>query len=227
MRKFQIFSLAIFAVLAFASLATSAFAVENAQLLVGGASIALGAETHIEVLAENAEGKATKLELEDMGVGTAVTCTPEGLGFALANGAGTQETGTCSGITVTKGTCGSPEVVAQNLPWTLQVEQEGAAFSSTIKSAVTAGAGWLVECTVLGVKVDDVCTTQKGLVSLVGEVTGLVLVTFAPTKAEEFANCTVGGKEEGLVNGTFELHALGSGTEELETLSVSLATEVS
>jgi hypothetical protein len=218
MRKFQIFSLAIFAVLAFAS---SAYAAESAQILAGGATIALGTEDHIEVLAEG-----NKLELEDMGVGTAVTCTPEGLGFALSNGVGDQETGTCSGITVTKGTCGSPEVEAVNLPWSLQVEQVGTTFSSAIKSTVTAGAGWLVECTVLGVKVDDTCTTQEGLVLLENETTGLLHVLFEPTVAKEFANCTVGGKEEGLVEGLFYLHFLGAGTEELETLAVSLATTV-
>jgi len=218
MKKFQIFSLAIFAVLAFAS---SAYAAESAQLLAAGATIPLSTEVHVEVLAEG-----NTLTLTDMKEGIGVLCTPEGLGFALSNGAGTQETGFCSNASTVEGTCGSPKVTAVNLPWTLQVEQEGTVFTASLKSSVTAGPGWEVECTVLGVKVTDKCTTQAGRVTLENESSGLVMVTFVDANESEWALCSLGGEKAGLVAGLFYLHALGTEAEELETLAVSLATTV-
>jgi hypothetical protein len=222
MRKFYTFGLMVLAVFAFGGVAaSSAFAVELPQWLVNGATIALNTEKHVEILAEG-----NLLLLEDMGVGTAIQCTPIGLGQVLSNGAGTQETGECTNITVEKGECGEPVVQAVNLPWTTSLVQVGTEFESGIKGSGTTAAGWLVECLVGIFLVDDTCTTNAGKVLVSNEADGLVHAEFMESAVEaEWANCTVGGLN-GLVVGLFFLHALGTNAEELETLAVNLAAEV-
>jgi hypothetical protein len=102
------------------------------------------------------------------------------------------------------------------------MEEEGVA--SSIKSAAAAGPGWEVKCLVGGLEVKDQCTTQNGKVLVLNTPDGLIHVEFMEAVAvTEQANCTLGGKEQGLVAGLFFLHFLNAAME-LLTATLSLAT---
>ena len=228
MKKIHILGITLFAMLGFGALsAGSAFAVETAQWLVDSATIALTESWNVNITGE--------LLLEDMNA----TLKPDvlcievlGLGFLYSNGEDTVTEGECmKEESMTSGvSCETPKPV--NLPWLTQLVQVGTAppeFLDEIKSDGKGEPGWTVTCTALGVKVTDVCTTENGKPkqesnATTGEVES-VFVEVLPLKTEE-ANCTVGGKEQGLVVGSLFLNALNEAGTELLTLTVSLATEV-
>jgi hypothetical protein len=225
MRKIHILGFALLAVFAFgASVVSSAFAVELLQYLVNGATVALATSVNVVILPEG-----NKLKLEDTSQGVGVECLPAetSLGFVLSNGEGETTTASCASVTVVKGSCPEATVEAVNLPWTTALSEPTAnVFEGALKSSVAAGPGWLVLCTVLGIDVDDICTTQNGKVLLTNEADGLIHVEFMTPAQTEKANCSVGSKKEvGTVEGLFFLHALES-LGELTPLALSLAEEV-
>jgi len=230
MRKIYLLGVALCAVLVSSAVAGSAaLAVETASWLIGGTAITLATEpVHVEILAEG-----HLLLWEDMKApGTPdFECEPEGLGFLYSNGEDLQETYACRNPVDKKGTCaaGSIRVEYLNLPWLTQLlEPNLGVFVDDLTAGTGGNPGWLVECTVLGIKVTDTCTTANGKTNLKNLADGLVEVEFPEVvEKSEQANCTLGGAEEGLVAGIFFLHALDptEPLEELATLAVSLAPE--
>jgi hypothetical protein len=229
MRKIHLVGLAVFAVSAFLAVAASAaFAEEVPQYLVEGATIALG--TSEAVTTETETGEAGLALIEDMNASAAgdpdILCeVAKVAGTILSNGEGETTAGECLKPVVDKGTCGSPKVNPVNLPWTsLLLEPTAGVFEVDLKAAGN-GPGWAAECTVLGVKVIDTCTTQNGK-ALVTNIEGLLHIEFMEEIEKiEQANCSVGGAEQGLVNWLFFLHLFIGGL--LVPLEVSLAAEVS
>jgi len=209
--------------------ASSAFAAEVPQYLVEGKTLALGES--LAATTETESGEAGFALIEDMNASAAgdpdILCeVTEVLQTILTNGEGETTAGTCAKPVVDKGTCGSPKILPLNLPWiTLLAEPKTGEFEGSIKTAATAGAGWKAECTVLGVKVVDECTTQAGKF-LIENDEGLLHVEFMEEieKGEE-ANCSIGGKEEGLVFWLFWLHFFVG--ELLVPVEISLVEEVS
>jgi len=229
MRKIHLLGLALCAMMALSAFAaTSALAAETASWLVEGVQVTLtNGPFHAEILAE---GKL--LLLEDMKApGTPdIECEPVGLGMLYPNGEDTQETGECLNPIDKKATCaaGSIKVEALNLPWLTQLlEPTLGVFVDDLTAGTGGNPGWLIECTVLGLKVTDECTTANGKTNIENLADGLVKVVF-PEIVEpiEQANCTLGGVEQGLVVGEFFLHVLDPTLpEELAMLAVSLAPE--
>ena len=226
MKKIHILGITLFAMLGFGALsAGSAFAVETAQWLVDGATIALTEAVNVDITGE--------LLLEDL----KATLKPDvlclevlGLGFLYSNGEDTVTEGECMGVeSMTSGvTCEKP--VPLHLPWLTQlVQTAGGEFLDEIKNGGAGEPGWKVVCTALGVKVTDECTTENGKPTQVNHTpTEEVESVFEETVAKsEEANCTVGGKEEGMVQGSLFLNALNTAGTELLALTVSLAPEVS
>jgi hypothetical protein len=231
MSKFKMILLASVTVFAFCAVAaSSAFAVEVPQWLVNGATIPLGMSFNVDV--EPQEG-STLILLEDMKLSILgnpdILCEIEdALGWLLSNGLGEITTGTCGKAVDDNSLCATGTVTLEpaNLPWTTEMLQTGTSFEIDLKSAGT-GPGWVIKCTVAGMKIEDICTGQNNKALLVENTTdGLVLGEFMETieKTEE-VNCSLGGKEVGLMVGQFLLHALGP-LAELLTLAFSLATEV-
>jgi len=220
----------LFAVVALCAVsASAAFGAEVPQYLVEGKTIALG-ET-IEPTLETEAGEAGWALVEDMNASAAgdpdLLCeVVETKNLLLSNGEGEVPSGKCAKIAVDSGTCGSPKLGPVNLPWTTKLLEPAAGeFEGEIKAA-GEGPGWAAECTVLGVKVTDTCVTQHAKFLVLVE-TGLLHIEFMEVlaKNEEAANCSVGGKEEGLVNWLFWEHFFINGV--LDNIEVALAEEVS
>jgi len=155
---------------------------------------------------------------EDMGLGVDLLCLEAvGSGTLEEEGLATISTGSCTTVNVGSGTCGSPKLGPADLPWHTFAYADGTTKLDAILADGKGAPGWEAECTVLGVKAKDLCTTESGKPT-VKEVGGNLEIEFlanTQTGAEQ-AECSIGGKEEGLVNGTFKLEALNStGTEKL------------
>jgi hypothetical protein len=222
MKKINVLCISLFAFFALSSIAaSSAFAEETAQWLVSGATIALGTEVNTDITTN-----ATGILLEDMKATLKpdVLCTEiEGLGFLYSNGEDRIESGKClKGESMTSGvTCTLPEPV--NLPWLTQLLQIGTEYFDDILNGGKGEPGWHVECTALGVKVSDVCTTETGKPKQINLANEEVESLFSET---EEANCTVGGVKEGLIFGSLFIDALSASGTELLALTVSLTAAV-
>jgi hypothetical protein len=206
MRKIQIV-LALVAMFAFAAISVASASAETtllAEWLVNG----VGVTTSTPSVSEG------ELLLEDMGTGTDILCSGKFVGTINANGAdtitlvedlaGKDNTITCT-ITA-KGSCeeanGSAiSVTAVNLPWaTLLILMENGEFLDEISSSGAGNPGYLVECKVVGIKIDDTCTgsTQTQEKNVTGGVEGIFNESETITPA---GSCTVGGSGQGLVVG--------------------------
>jgi hypothetical protein len=155
-----------------------------------------------------------------MAQGVDVLCEGSGTGLVLPAGKDEQLTATCTNPLVDAGTCGSPKVEAVHLKWLTQLlEPEVGVFVDDITTGTGGNPGWLVECTVLGVKIDDECTTAGGSTLVTNEANGTVDVEFMEEQTEAF--CSFPKTEKGLVVGLIILEALEGGV--LVPLAVSLA----
>ena len=109
-------------------------------------------------------------------------------------------------------TCTAPKPV--DLPWLTQLVQVVVAgkeeYLGLIKSDGKGEPGWQMECTALGVKVSDTCVGENGKPTEKNDEATEEVEAIAQEEVEksEQANCTVGGKEEGLVFGSGFLTAL-------------------
>ena len=225
MKKIHILSITLFAILAFGVVsAGSASAAETAQWLVNGATIALTEAVNVDITGE--------LLLEDL----KATLKPDtlclevlGLGFLYSNGEGRIAEEECMSLeSMTSGvTC--EKSVLLHLPWLTQlVQTTGGEFLDEIKNGGAGAPGWSITCTALGVKVTDECTNENGKPIQVNHTaTEEIESVFGTVAKSEEANCTVGGKEEGMVEGSLFLNALNAAGTELLALTVSLAPEVS
>jgi hypothetical protein len=207
-----------------AVVASPAMAGEAPQWLVEGTAIKAGTTVDAEVKTET--GKL--FLLEDMGELAKVDILCEiakAEGVLMYNGAAEITEVECAKPTVDSGTCSSPKVSPVDLPWQSEMtESESGVFEAHISSSAGSSAGWKVECTVLGVKVTDTCTTNDAKALLTNAAEGSVDAEFKEEVGkEEEAECSVGGKEAGLESGSFVFVALGP-SKETEKLSVSAAT---
>lgn len=227
MKRMHILSIALLSMFAVCAVsAGSAFAVETTQWLIDGTSIPLAEMWNVNITAE--------LLLEDMNA----TLKPDvlclevlGLQWLLSNGEGQVVELECMKVEVmTSGiTCEIPKPL--NLPWLSELLQGVTGGKEFFFQRWTSGRGpwgWEVSCTALGIKVVDDCTVEEEKTPLRedGEESESELEE-APENKEEEANCTVGGKAEGLQVGDLFGEALtGIGNERL-ALSWALAPEVS
>jgi hypothetical protein len=188
MKKLHIIGLALVAVLACsAAVAASAFALESTWL-VAGAKPAAAVKTD----------STGKILLEDMSFGAAVECATADKGTV---GPGPKDTVTevvFSSCTVEKGCTTVDAVTAVDLPWTSTVTLSGTAFLDVLTADGAGAPGYLVECTILGILADDVCTKAEATVNL-ENLTSEVNALF---NTEEEAKCSLGGEKAGLVSGT-------------------------
>jgi hypothetical protein len=214
MSKFNVTSAILGAVLAAGFLASTAYAA-TPEWLFNGAAIS-------SALTADKEGELT---VEDMGnPSTQLLCS---VLYVTSDGPGGQGTVTqmqdLTGTTTIipcvqhKGSCSSePLVEAKNLPWKTELVLIGTAFVELVLGSVeTSPPGYLAECTVLGVKIDDLCTGVTG--AELKNITGGVEETFEENNEEitPAGNCTFGGAKQGLVWGSL------TDTSEGGTLSVS------
>jgi hypothetical protein len=216
--------LAVVAAIAASALAASAaWATEVAQWLVAGKAIEPGTKVEAEVEKE----PVSLILVEDM----AATGKPDILceiekshGELEYNGEAEVTAMECLKPVVDSGTCASPKVSAANLPWRVEItEPSEGVFDTTTSSEKGTGAGWTVECTVLGIKVLDTCTSNDAKSVLTNTEAGLVSAALIEEESkEEEGTCTVGGKEEGLQGGSILFQALNA-TKEAESLSVGRA----
>ncbi len=229
MKMMYILGAALLAMLAFSVVpAESAFATETAEWLVDGATIALTEKVNVDATVNSAG-----VLLEDMNATLRpdILCTGlKGLGFIYSNGEGEIVEVVCTATeTMTSGvTCEAPAPI--NLPWLTQLTQgSGLRYRDSIRSNGKGEPGWEFTCTALGVKVTDTCASENGGPEQINDDATEEVESLFPEAVEkrEEANCTVGGKEEGLIFGSVLLDALNSSGTELLDLTVSLDPEVS
>ena len=203
MRKIQIV-LALVATFAFAAISAASASAEEtllAEWLVDGAALTGN-------VASVSEGE---LLLEDMGAGIDVLCSGKFVGTIGVDGADSitlveDLEGKDNSLNCTlsaKGTCEEANgskitVFPQKLPWTTKlVLMENGEFLDEI----TGEPGYLIECKIFGIKIDDTCTgdtqTQEK------NITGGVESNFSETETiTPTGNCTAGGAGLGLTVGS-------------------------
>lgn len=217
MKRYQLLGLALVAVFAFSAvLVSAAGAVEFllAEFLNAGAKI---------TTAQASDAEAAELELVssnggNLKVKTKVLCSgildgtvgpgSEGVVKELLTLAGVAVSTTTlsgEGLSCTNDeNCGTPKVWASGLPWKTELELmvDG---TETFFVNLLINAGYYVECTVLGVKINETCTAAETAVQTTNETGGLVDQTFSDTfqvlAGLKLANCTLGGTETAEVNG--------------------------
>ena len=238
MKKIEIVWVALFAVLAFSAVvASSAFAEDTQWLWEGN-----------EVTAELAVDTAGELLLEDAGASLKFDILCSGLFGGVVGGLlGTAGpplgevndvedlVGNLTSATVTKPldcetetSCAEKlaNVTPINLPWKTELLLETHVGVSEFIDDFTsdngvAGAkpGYTVDCTVLGVLLEDTCTGEPK--ALLENETGGVLGTFDENEGVNTAGeCSLGGAKSGLVIGSGLMTHTGGGT-----LSVSVAED--
>jgi len=119
----------------------------------------------------------------------------------------------------------APEVWAINLGWETEVElleETGFTGFAVLITPRTGGGdpGWEIQCTILGVKSEDECTTAHGVAQLTLEGVMLLAVfldAFTELAELELAGCSIGGEESGVVTGGGVFAVSGGG--ELTALS--------
>jgi len=218
-KKLSVIGVALAAVGAFCAFASaSAFALP-AEWLVSKAVVPAGSNIEVDILL-----LSPGILLEDMKEGIDVLCTAaEGTGLISGPTSAEVTAGKCTAVeSMTSGvTCA--KVTPIKLPWSGTLTGESTEALELIKSVAKTGAGWEVECTVLGIKAVDTCTTEEGkpkiINNLAEEEAEAEFVETPVTEIEEAA-CTLSKAEHtGLVVGNLMLKALVSGV--LLSLEVS------
>jgi hypothetical protein len=165
--------------------------------LIDGAALTGTEKIHVELTGT--------LLLEDMGKGspTEVECTGSGLGGVEAEGLGTQESAEATSCKTLAGSCGGPLATPKNLPWTLEINPE----EERVLIAKGTGGEPGYEVTCFGI-FHDACTgvTSVGIENKAGTPAD-VLATFSKTLGEP-GSCTIGGANEGLIEGEILIAAL-------------------
>lgn len=215
MRKLQVIGLALVSVFAFCAFAASSASAH--EWLVNGAAVPAGGVT------VDSEGTLLLEDMSGLAKEAAVVCLGTGLGLVLPAGKDEQNSITVGTCRVEKPCATFEKAAAVNLPWTTELLEPvaGGGHTDAILTGTGGNPGWLVECNEGGIigKVDDTCTTTKGE-PLANNENGNVDIEFmANGPKSEFANCTIGGAEVGLVEGLVTLEALQNGAK--VTLEVS------
>lgn len=147
---------------------------------------------------------------EDMNTGVDELCTVLGLEWLLPMGLAEVVEWNCIEPVNMSGTCESAKILADHLPWTTEVvNPEEGVFLDNISKGTGGAPGWTVECTVLGIKVTDECTTEHAKLLMTNTSEGLVEAHFVEEEPEEERdNCSIGGKFMGLTLGNINREAL-------------------
>jgi hypothetical protein len=172
-----------------------------AEWLVGGKSLTSSVKTV----------GSGEIVLEDMKIGAAIKCRTGEAGTAGPGAADSITAVTFSGCTAVKG-CSSVDAIATvDLPWATELTSTS---RDLIEQKGAGAPGYLVECLVAGILLDDTCERADSFVE-VENASGKVDAFF---NTGEKAKCSLGG-EEGLVNSEGVPEAIS--TESGETLEVS------
>ena len=109
--------------------------------------------------------------------GRMVECNDSGEGSVAPSGMGTEMTWTTSGCVTREGQCGSPAVVAEDLPWNTEL----AAWTKVLHDVMTEDGkgvpGYSVKCTIFGIRAIYGCTATA-LNTAVSNAAGGVNATF-------------------------------------------------
>jgi hypothetical protein len=223
----------IIGVFAFGVLAASAFAGNgNTVWLCNGQFITGTGNSRCLILSEN----LTVLKLGDMNESAEVECP---VGSVLNEGwvgPGSEDETTkvefmqscpptakalnLAGAEVANVCGGTPTAEPVDLPWKTLVYLEGSTTRDILSGTTHGEPGYIVHCTVAGLKIADECKTEAAspahirleLLAAEGSEPELVDVAFEETlKQTEWATCSLGGKESGLVEGEVLLAAVNSG----------------
>ena len=181
----------------------------SAMLLISGLSVAnasaaqwtLGGKAIATAVATTGSGS---LQLTDeaggpFGEKVTVECSGTTTGTAGPGAADTTSSVTVSSCKTITGTCGSPKASAVNLPWKTELAVIGGVLRDKITSDGAGAPGYKVECTVLGIKATDTCTSETGQPKV---ETGKTPVPVIFDTGSGTANCTRGGANKGNVRGT-------------------------
>jgi hypothetical protein len=214
MSRHRVIGLVFFALFAFSAiLAASASAVVTllAEWLVGGAAITA-------TLASKATGEILLEDTKVLGVKVDILCSAILDGSILTDGESEiTEVLSLTGVLVTKTplsgeplscenkeSCGAAGALALvyplNLPWVdlLYSRENGQIWDDVTSEAAekaAAGPGYEVECTILGTKITDECTTASGLTEF-QVINNTAAELNGP--AEPNGNCTAGGAGAGI-----------------------------
>lgn len=214
MKAIKLLGISVVAVLAFGALTTSAFA--QPTWLVDKVEAPAGTKV---------DSKTGKLLLEDMGVKTSFTVEgttegtvgPKGADETTkitVSAAAFQEAGLCE-------TSVKPTVEAVHLPYTTSLVLQSEEVWDNIREGPTKMGlpGWLVECTTIIGKVDDVCTTNEGQTLMTNDAGGAGVSVFFNETVE--ATCTgAPGAGKGLITNVVEALILSTEGLELEVDAV-------
>jgi len=151
------------------------------------------------------------LTLIDSKLGIEVSCWGEAYGLVGESNVGRiekVENISCSSLKGCEKTS-TPTAKAVNLPWKTELTETEGRLGASLKSEVSGkAAGWAVKCKVAKLEDTDECTTNNGLVTLVGPAytkgffsgtnRWLVLNEFLNASVHK-ANCSLGGAEAGEV----------------------------
>jgi len=228
MKRFQVVGVTLFALLAFGALtaASASATFLLAEWLVGGTGLAT--ELLIEVGGE--------LLLEDTALKAMVLCSgildgwigPNSLDFvtevlSLSGGAisSTVLVGTpilCEAQEGCSKTAETPNLWPVGLPWESELElleQTGyTGFAILLSSQSGSALGYYLECTILGVKSTDTCTSTLAAAELTLSGTtavGKFSEAFTELAGAKLATCTFAGGETGIVEGEGTYSVSGGG----------------
>jgi hypothetical protein len=164
----------------------TASAAEIAEWLASGSEIGSPLKAKSETV--------TALRLEDSKMGVEVEIASKGTGTVGPTEKDLVELLTVTSVKTVAGACESPVAVPVNLPWRTELFLSGATFRDR-----TIEAGWLIECTVFGIKTVDTCTGNFTAAAInIAESKDVDTETDAVTAAEA-GNCTVGGAGASLI----------------------------
>lgn len=202
MQKRRLVALAfavVFVVSAFTSASAFALAFQPAEWLVGGAAIGAGETKPIDVLGE--------MLFENVLNGSALVCSalfegvakPDGRGeltkmFSLP-GVEIRELTSALACTNEK-TCEAPEISPDGLPFTIEPaedEQDG-------KFWIFTDASFEISCTILGVKIEELCGPEQAGTGIGSEITNLATDFEAATATEPRALCNTNASEGEMTN---------------------------
>jgi hypothetical protein len=190
MKKLYTVGLALAAVLAMAAIsASAAFALESTWLVAGVKPAAAVASDTVNV------GNTV---LTDDGTGVSVTCSNVTSKGTIGPGPADET----SSVTFVTADCTSSQATVDNvtachLPWATKVVLSGTEFLDSVTAKGAGSPCYLIEVSVAGILVDDTCEKAEATLTLANQ-TSTVNGTFAE---EEKGNCSIGGKEEGLIKG--------------------------
>jgi hypothetical protein len=133
------------------------------------------------------------------GSAVGVVCTVTTTGTAGPGAADTTSTVTFTGCITEDGTCGSPSVTADHLPWKTELATINGVVRDRILSDGNGAPGYKVECTIFGSRIADTCTSERLQPKVVALNTSPVTLEF--DAASGTLDCTLGGAEAGHVRG--------------------------